>query len=128
MLQASASRIRKNPFIFSSCSQIAVFFYCAISLAPVQVGVTCNTYVTGRPTCQCQIPRFPHCNFNTTNLYVSANKLSLSLRIKSLMCLHRLILRKRLQASCFLKTVYVNLSARACFFVFTESIPVLKLC
>ena len=40
------ARIRENPVFFSSWSQIAVFFYCAISLAPVQLGITCNTEVT----------------------------------------------------------------------------------
>ena len=31
---------------FSSRSHRVVFFYCAISLAPVQLGITCNTAVT----------------------------------------------------------------------------------
>ena len=59
MPQDSASRIRENSVFCSSWSQIAVFFcvaislvlgvvgfYSAISLAPVQLGITFNAEVT----------------------------------------------------------------------------------
>ena len=39
-------------------------------------------------------------NLPATSLFVSVNGLSLSLRIKSLTCLHRRIPRKRRQSSC----------------------------
>ena len=62
-----------------------MFFYCVISLAPVQIRITCNTEVThGRV----YVP--PRCDFNAskslpaTSAYVSAKRLRLSLSIKSL--------------------------------------------
>ena len=45
-----------------------------------------------------QIPHFPRCNIPAISLFVSARRLSLSLRIKSLICLHRLI-RSRVNTS-----------------------------
>ena len=98
---------------FSSRSVIAVFFYCVISLALGQLGITGNTEVTRNgpranwllfhlsnstfPTLQLNASN----SFPLTSLFVSANTLPLSLRIKRLICLHRLILRKRLQESCY---------------------------
>ena len=53
-----------------------------------------------------QFPHSPRCNFNAskslpaTSLLVSSNRLWSALRIKSLICRHRHILRQRFQASC----------------------------
>ena len=108
--------------ILSLSLQIAVFFYCAISLALgvmffyraislalIQVGITCNTEVTknGPLANRLLLIRFHRCNCNlnaskslpATNLFVSANRLWLSQHIESLTSLNRLVPRKCLQSS-----------------------------
>ena len=117
MPQINGSKTRENSVSISS-SQIAVvfhcaislalsmmLFYCAISLALVQHGITCSTEVTEQSTCQ-SVATSPfkfHIFLIATLMPARAwCKIDCDYRyaLKILICLHRLIPRKLLQASC----------------------------
>ena len=86
MPQASVARTRENSFFFNLVTNSRVFLlcnfigsscrvlYCMISLASVQLDITCNNEVL-------HLSNFPGCNLNATNslpatsLFVSANRL-----------------------------------------------------
>ena len=119
VLQANAPRIRENCFfLFSWWLQIAVFFYCIVHWllsrfsivryhwihSNVESRAVLKSHRTVHVPFGCyftfQIPLFPRCIFyasnslRATSFFVNANRLWLSLRNKSLICLQRLILCK----------------------------------
>ena len=104
----------KTRHVFLLCdfigSRCRAFLFCDFNgSSPVQLKITCNTEVTENgPLANRLLLHLSSKNLPAISLFVTVTDCArLSLRVKSLICLYRLIPRKRLQASCLFKT-FVN--------------------